>query len=102
MAGCGRSVLPPLAQEALCLDHYLELAFGRLRAALELCQRARPFDSRTLEWLLADADFAVHSLAQETQALTPLQRTRLLELLLGLANLQEYLRHHSVDVKLSE
>lgn len=99
MVGCGQGVRAPLAQEALCLDHYIEHASARLRAALELCEQCQPVDGHILNWLLADADFAVQALCQDGRAHSPVQRDKLLELLLGLTNLQEYLRHHSVRVK---
>ncbi len=87
-----------MAQEALCLDHYIERVFARLHEALDLCQQGQPADLRTLHWL-SDADFAVQLLSQSGQERTPAQRSQLLQLLLGLANLHEYLRHHSVVVK---
>lgn len=98
---CGQSVPVTLAQDGLCLDHYIEQAFSRLRAALELCRQCQPVDQHTLDWLLADADFAVHVLSHSGPIHTPEQRDKLLELLLSLTNLQEYLRHHSVQVRLA-
>ncbi len=91
-----------LAQEALCLDHYIEQAQTRLQAALELCQQCGPVDLHTLDWLLADADFILQSLAQNGGSYASSQRDKLLELLLRLSNLQEYLRHHSVQVKFGD
>jgi hypothetical protein len=102
VTGCGQAVPRALAREALCLDHYLEQAFLRLQAALELCQQCRPVDPRMLDWLLTNADFAVQSLSQSGRAHSPSQRDKLLELLLRLTNLQEYLRHHSVQVQLTD
>jgi hypothetical protein len=99
VAGCEQGVLAPLAQEGLCLDHYIEQASVRLRGALEICHRGQPLDYRTLDWLLAQADYAVQSLSQNGGRSTSAQRVKLLELLLDLANLQEYLRHHSVQLK---
>ena len=102
MVGCGQHVPATLAREVLCLDHFIEQAFTRMRKALELCQQCRPLDRHVLDWLLADADFALRSLAFDGCGHTPAQRAKLLELVLGLANLQEYLRHHSVEVKLAD
>ncbi len=102
VAGCRQGVPPALPREELCLDHYLEQALTCLRGASEHCHRGQPLDPRTIDWLLAYADFAVQSLAQSGGSSNPAQRVRLLELLLGLANLQEYLRHHSVQLKLAE
>ena len=101
VADCGQGVPPALAREGLCLDHYLEQAFTRLRGAFERCHTGQPLDPRTLDWLLAHADYAAQSLAQGGGS-NPAQRVKLLELLLELANLQEYLRHHSVQLKLAE
>lgn len=100
MAGCGQSVPLALTHEILCLDHYIEQAFAHVQAALELCQKSRPVEPRILDRLLSDANFVVQALAQNGKACTALQHDRLLELLLCLTNLQEYLRHHSVQVKL--
>jgi len=74
-----------------------------MQAALELCQKSRPLEPRILDWLMADADFVVQSLAQNGRSVcTALQHDKLLELLLCLTNLQEYLRHHSVQVRLGD
>jgi len=101
--GCGQSVPLALTQEILCLDHYIEQAFAHMQAALELCQKSRPLEPRILDWLMADADFVVQSLAQNGRSVcTALQHDKLLELLLCLTNLQEYLRHHSVQVRLGD
>ncbi len=99
VSGCQESVPPALVQESLCLDHYIEQAFARLQGAVELCRQGQPVDPRTVDWLLGDADFAVQSLSQKDNTHTRAQHNKLLELLLCLANLQEYLRHHSVEVK---
>ena len=102
VVGCAVRVPGVLVQEALCLDHYIEQVVTRLQAAIELCQQGRQVDPETLDWLLTDADFVVQSLSQNGHGHTPAQREKLLELLLGLANLQEYLRHHSVRLKLAD
>ncbi len=96
---CGQEVPPPLAKEVLCLDHYIEHTIARVQSALELCQKSQPVDAHLLDWLLGDADFAVQSLSQDNLAHSPAQRGKLLEVLLCLANLHEYLRHHSVQLK---
>ncbi|MCI0624199.1 MAG: hypothetical protein L0387_21570 [Acidobacteria bacterium] len=90
----------PLAQNVLCLDHYVEKAASDLHAALDLCRQGHPVDSHDLDWLLAGADFAVQTLTQNRIGCSPTQRAKVLELLLALSNLQEYLRHHSIRVKL--
>jgi hypothetical protein len=55
-------------------------------------------DPRLLDWLFNGAHFAVLTLGRAASSETPAQREKLLELVLGLTNLQEYLRHHSVVV----
>ncbi|MFY9582876.1 MAG: hypothetical protein WAR21_00105 [Candidatus Acidiferrales bacterium] len=102
LVGCGQDVPATLTREVLCLDHFIEQASTRMRKALELCRLCRPLDRHILDWLLADADFVLRSVTFDGRGHTPVQRAKLLELVLGLANLQEYLRHHSVQVKLAD
>ena len=99
-SGCAEKVPATLAQDFLCLDHYVEKASSELRTALDLCRQGQPVDTHLLDWLLAGADFAVQTLAHNGNGCSPAQRVKVLELLLGLSNLQEYLRHHSVRLKL--
>ena len=49
-----------------------------------------------LEWLLADALVIVQNLEEGAGEPNPEQRDRMLELLLLLANLHEYVAHHSI------
>ncbi len=87
----------PLALEidGHCLNHYLEGAFHRLAEATQDFQSGRDVDCQTMDWLLAQVDFAVQALAQEDANWVDNQRSKLLELLLGVANLNEYVRHFS-------
>lgn len=98
ITGCRHQALPDRTAEFLCLDHFLDQTFARASQALELCQQAQPMDSKALEWLLADAHIATQTLVGERDGHEPSQRERLLELLLCLSNLQEYVRHHSVPL----
>ena len=100
--GCVEKVPATLAQNSLCLDHYVEKASSELRAALDLCRQGQPVEPRVLDWLLAGAEFAVQTLSLNGDGCSPAQRVGVLELLLGLSNLQEYVRHHSVRLKLVE
>jgi hypothetical protein len=99
---CAQGVPPALTRESLCLDHYIDQAFARLQAALELCHRGGAVEAGTLDWLFNDAEFAVQSLCQNGFTPSAAQRVRVLELLLGLTNLREYLRHHSIAVRRKE
>ena len=94
---CNRDVLPTLAAQGVCLEHYLATAFDRLSTALELCHNGRPVDPNAVDWLFSQGEFAAQTLAQGDGASDPLERTRLLELLLCLANLHEYVEHHSIE-----
>jgi hypothetical protein len=55
-----------------------------------------------MDWLLAQVDFAVESLAEEDANWDADQRSKLLELLLGVANLIEYVRHDTVMARHSD
>jgi len=93
--GCEGNVMPSLTQMGLCLDHYLEEAMHHLGQALENCKQGVPVKSEELAHLIQEADFATNYLAspQPGQELSP-RRERMLELVLGVANLHEYLRRN--------
>lgn len=96
-ASCANSIPRSLVTEQLCLDHFLDEAFVRTDQALDRCRAGRPIDSLGLEWLLADALTIVNNLDDEPGVRTPEQRDRMLELLLILANLHEYVAHRPVQ-----
>jgi hypothetical protein len=52
-----------------------------------------------MEWLLAQVSFAVESLGQEDAQWDTEQRSMLLELILGIANLNEFMRHSKLVVE---
>lgn len=94
---CNEHVPPALARQGVCLSHYLDDAFTRTSAALKLCQQGRPLDPREVDWLVAQGDFTVQMLSKQSNLSSLQQRSRVLELLLCLTNVQEYLRHHAVS-----
>jgi hypothetical protein len=96
--GCELPVVTGLEQEGLCINHYLEVAFQGLWKVTESVHTERDADPVTLDWLFAQVDFAVETLAQQNNLLDTKQRTRLLELLLGVVNLHEHMRHSAVPV----
>lgn len=96
--GCQREVVPSLQAHGVCLGHYLDMVYARMDSALDLCQRGAPVDPRAFEWLLSQGDFAARALQKGGEATDLVERTRLLELLLCLANLHEYAAHHSIKV----
>jgi hypothetical protein len=95
-AQCTKSIPVALANERLCLDHFLDEAFVRTDQTFDRCREGRAMTSGDVEWLLADALAIVKSLEEDTGDPDPQQRDRMLELLLTLANLHEYVAHHSV------
>jgi hypothetical protein len=74
----------------VCLAHYLDNAFARVASALEMRRRGKPLDSSTLDWLQEQGDFTVQLLSKGGHEQNVAERSRLLELLLCLANVQEY------------
>jgi len=90
---CSFEIPVDLETEGLCLQHYLEKAFHNLATATLDFQCGRDIDDRAMEWLLSQVNFAVESLGQEDAPWTAEQRSLLLELILGIANLNEFMRH---------
>jgi hypothetical protein len=95
-APCEKSIPPALAAEHLCLDHFLDEAFVRTDHTLARCRQGHAMNPGELEWLLADALAIVKNLEEDAADPNPEQRERMLELLLILANLHEYVAHHSI------
>ncbi len=94
---CSEEVPPALRVAGLCLDHFLDEAFARADSALEKCRRGEVIDSRTLEWLFADVQLTLNALSEIARARDLTQQSKILELLLCVANLNEYVAHHSVQ-----
>jgi hypothetical protein len=92
---CSERVPGTLLQRGVCLSHYLDDAFTRSAAALQLCQRGQRIDARTTDWLQSQGDFAVRLLAEDSAVLSLAERSRLLELLLCLTNIQEHVRRYA-------
>jgi hypothetical protein len=98
IANCTAELPEILVNEGLCVDHHLEESFQRLAAATESFHREDGVDHETMDWLLNQVDFAVEALGREDNLWDSDQRSKLLELLLGVANLNEYVRHSVVAV----
>ncbi|HUB31852.1 MAG TPA: hypothetical protein VMA31_02450 [Bryobacteraceae bacterium] len=96
---CSNAIPRALATEQLCLNHFLDEAFLRTDQAVQGCQGGSAVDAKTLEWLLSDALLIVNNLEEGAERPDPQQRDRMLELLLILANLHEYVAHHSVRTR---
>jgi hypothetical protein len=91
IGACSTPIPPTLSRQGVCLSHYLDEVFTRLSAVEERCRQNEFPDSRTLTWLRRQGDFAVKLLSNDGPELSK-DRARLLELLLYLANLHEFLR----------
>lgn len=94
IGACSESIPPSLTRSGVCLMHYLDEVFTRVSAVQARCQQGELPDSRTLKWLGQQGDLAVKLLSGEGPDASE-ERTRLLELLLCLANLHESLRRPS-------
>ena len=96
VAGCSGEILPVLLGSGLCLDHFVELVVERADQVRVRCVESRPVDQETVDWLLGDARHVVQVLSASQPEKNSEQ---ILELLLCLANLQDYIAHHSVRVR---
>ncbi|MGH9715381.1 MAG: hypothetical protein ACRD4R_01430 [Candidatus Acidiferrales bacterium] len=96
---CANPIPTALAAERLCLNHFLDEAFLRADHTLERCRDGCAINGSELEWLLADALAIVNNLDDRAAASNQQLRDRMLELLLILANLQDYVAHHSIRLE---
>ena len=95
---CANLIPPSLADEQICLDHFLDEAFVRTDQTFDRCREGHAMTPGDVEWLLADSLVIVKNLEEDTGDPDPLQRDRMLELLLILANLHEFVAGHPVRV----
>lgn len=93
--GCAGAVPPSLGAKNLCVDHYLEEAIWRLEEAATSCRDGHVVTAEALDALRNHADFAVNFLAGRSAENNIRQKELLLQFLLGLANLHEYLSHNA-------
>lgn len=96
---CANPIPPALSAERLCLGHFLDEAFLRADHTLGRCRDGCPINAAELEWLLADALAIVNNLDDQMSTPDLELRDRMLELLLILANLHEYVAHHSIQLE---
>jgi hypothetical protein len=97
-APCAKPIPVALAGQQLCLDHFLDDAFVRTDQTFDRCREGRAMNPADVEWLLSDALAIVKNLEEKAGDPDPQQRDRMLELLLILANLHEYVAHHSIHL----
>jgi hypothetical protein len=93
---CKSEVPDSLASQRLCVDHYVDHAFQKLDLATEHSRLGQDVDRGTLDWLLLQVDYIVETVGDESSTLDSETHSKLLELLLAIANLNEYTRHQSV------
>src|SRR6202050_5580680 len=98
-AGRASRIPEALTSAQLCLDHFVDEAFVRTDEALGRCREGRAMDADGLQWLLSDALAVVKNLEEGADEPNPEQRDRMLELLLVLSNVHEYVAHHSVRIE---
>ena len=91
---CSDPVPPVLSRHGICFTHFLDDAFTGATKVLESCQRGLNVSTRTVNWLREQGDLAVKLLSSGS-AEEPDERSRLLELLLCLANVQDCLKKQS-------
>ena len=82
--------------ERLCVGHFLDHAYQRASAALGCCLQDQPVAASEVEWLLSQANYPLLLMVRAQDEFSSDQRDRMLELMLCLANLNEFIRHHSV------
>lgn len=97
-SACSNLIPPSLANEEVCLGHFLDEAFRRAGEAMEQCREGRAIDSKRLERLLSDALAIVNNLEDDATDPEGEDRDRMLELLLSLANVHECAAHLSISL----
>lgn len=85
-----------MAGDGVCLNHFVAMAVERADQVRCACLESRPVEQQTIDWLLGDARHVARELSTSQPGFG---NEQVLELLLCLANLQDYIRHHSVKVK---
>lgn len=99
MEGCGQQVPAQLAQDRLCLEHFVEHTYVRAQHAVQSYQQDLPFRLEAVEWMFEDAKFSLMALLRDSER--P-YREGISELLICFANLHEYVRCHAADANREE
>jgi hypothetical protein len=77
------------------LDEYLLESGQKLSAMTDLVNRGEEVDRDLHSWMLAQVDFVVEIVSNESLELGDEMRSHLLQFLLAVANLNEEIRHHA-------
>jgi len=91
--GCNQQVPAALAQDGLCLDHFVDGTYRRARRAVEAVQKELPLEAGAFEWMFEDAKLALKALVRDSDS--P-YREGVTELITALANVHEYLHQQAV------
>jgi hypothetical protein len=75
------------------LDSYLLQSMQKLNQLTEQAGRGEGVDRVSRDWMLAQVDFIVETIGDESLELSDEMRSNLLQLLLAVANLNEHIRH---------
>lgn len=82
-------------ESGLNLDSYLADSTRELNAITELVSRGETADRDARDWMLAQVDFIIETIGNESLELGDEMRSNLLQLLLAIANLNEQIRHQA-------
>jgi hypothetical protein len=93
--GCTIELHPSIGESGPHLDDYLLKSTQELEAITELVSRGKVVDSDSRDWMLAQVDFIVEAIGDETLELGDELRSKLLQLLLAIANLNEQIRRQA-------
>jgi hypothetical protein len=96
---CHAEVPEAFGDGTICLQHYVAEATYRLETAKNRFGSGLGVDGEALDWLLAQVDFVVETIGSDNLTLDDFQRSELLELLLGVANLNECIHHSSAALR---
>jgi hypothetical protein len=93
--GCTIDLHPSIGESGPRLDNYLLESTQELEAITELVSRGKVVDRVSRDWMLAQVDFIVEAIGDETLELGDELRSKLLQLLLAIANLNEQIRRQT-------
>ena len=91
--GCEMKVLGQMNNRDLCLEHYLSEATEKLDTTADCFRCGLGVDDETMDWMLLQVDFVVETIGNDSLDLSEDDRSKLLQLLLSVANLNEFIRH---------
>jgi hypothetical protein len=84
-----------VGEPAQQMDDYIFRSTQRLQVITEGINRGETIDESSHQWMLAQVDFLIDSFGDENLELDDEMRSRVLQLVLAIANLNEQIRHQS-------